>query len=329
LDEKLGETRGVVARLGLMRVLAVVLLMVHASSTAAEPPPCAAEGAPYDRKVFAERVGWLASKPLGGRAPGTAGDAAARAWIAAQFRCLGLTPAGAGGSFELPFRHGDATSANVVGYLEGSDPALARDIIYVGAHHDHEGGDRLGANDNASGIVAMLGIAQAIRQRADRPKRTIVFAAFGAEEAGMIGSYELAAHPPAGLENERVVQFVNLDMVGSHGARGYVTAMGARPKLAARPLLDALIKRHRSISVAAGGIARGSDFEPLCKLHRVPYVFFWTPDPACYHRACDTADRIDYVHMVEIAALAGDLVMALGDTAVDLAAARTRHGCGV
>lgn len=289
---------------------------------------CIDEGKPYDVAVMKERIVFLAGKDLDGRVPGTDGDRATRAFIVERFKCLGLKGAGKNGSFELPFETDGKSTANVVGYLPGTDAAVGEDIIYVGAHHDHEGNGHLGANDNASGVVGLLAIAQAVQRRPTKPKRTIVFATFGAEESGMIGSYYLAAHPPAALPNNRVVQFINLDMIGSHSSRGFVAAMGAKPKLASRPFLDRLAKKFPNISVAAGGTARGSDYEPQCKLG-VPYVFFWTPDARCYHEKCDTPDRIDYPHMVDIAALAGGLVEQMADTDVDLSAARAKYGCGV
>jgi Peptidase family M28 len=358
VPETLDETGGATARLGDMR-FALVLLAACASpghvdeiskAAAAPAPPvpsggavvapptdaavapdagtpsCVDDGKPYDVAVLRERVTYLASKELGGRVPGSAGDVLARTLIAERFRCLGLTAPE--GGYERPFETSGARTANVVGYIPGGDPAVGDEIIYVGAHHDHEGNGHLGANDNASGVVALLAVAQAIRQRPAPPRRTIVFATFGGEELGMLGSYHLAANPPAELPNAKVVQFINLDMVGSHSSRKLVAAMGALPKLASRAFLEKLDDRYPKLNVSIGGRARGSDYEPLCK-QGVPYVFFWTPDARCYHQACDTADRIDYARMADIAALAGDLVGQMADTAVDLAAARTKHGCGV
>lgn len=306
----------------------VVVAPAPAPATAPAPAPapkiasCVDDGKPFDIATLKERVSFLASKELDGRAPDTDGDRATRKLIAERFACLGLTPAGE--SYELPFEAEGKPTANVVGYIKGSE---LDEIIYVGAHHDHEGKGHLGANDNASGIAGLLAVAQAVKQ-GEPPKRTIVFATFGGEELGMLGSYHLAAHPPAALPNAKVVQFINLDMIGTHSARGFVAAMGSLPKLASRPILDKLARRFPKISVAAGGRARGSDYEPLCK-QGVPYVFFWTPDPKCYHQACDTADRLDYRAMSDIAALAGALTIEMANSDRDLAGARAKYGCGV
>lgn len=296
----------------------------HVTEPAPASPSCVDDGKPYDPKTLRDRIALLASPKLDGRVPGTAGDLAARAFIAERFRCLGLQPALDAG-FEQPFVDGTAKTANLVGLVRGSDPDLRDQIVLVAAHHDHLGHGHLGANDNASGVVALLAVAQALAQRDTAPKRTIVFATFGAEEDGMIGSYYFAKHAPIALD--QVVQVINLDMVGSHASRGLVAAMGAFPKHTSRKLLDKLDDKYPKLHVSAGGRARGSDFEPFCKLG-IPYVFFWTPDARCYHEACDTVDKIDVARMVDIASLAGDLTAALGDSDVDLLAARKKLGCG-
>lgn len=266
-----------------------------------------------DTRSQKEKVAFLASAANDGRAPGSAGDVATRKYLVEQFTCLGLTPAFDG--YEQPF----GKTANVVGYIQGTGD----DIVFVGAHHDHLGNGHLGANDDASGIVGLLTVAAAIKH----PKRTIVFAAFGDEETGMVGSHFLAAHPAKALPNDRIVEFVDLDMIGTHDSHGLVAAMGAFKGMPARALLDGLVKKFPKISVASGGIARGSDFAPYCTLG-VPYVFFWTPDRDCYHEKCDVADHLDYKHMADIAALATALVDALANTELDLAASRAKKKCG-
>jgi hypothetical protein len=288
-------------------------------------PPSCIPGTAYDEATMKQRVTFLASKELDGRVPGTDGDTKARAFIAERFQCLGLKPAGK--QYELPFKAKGKDTANVVGIALGSDPDVGDEIVFVGAHHDHEGQGHLGANDNASGVVALLAIAQAVQQRSTPPRRTIVFATFGGEELGMLGSYHLAANPPEGVTNAKIVQFINLDMVGTHAGRKLVAAMGAFPKFAARAPLEQLAKKFPKLNVSIGGRSRGSDYEPYCK-QGIPFVFFWTPDPKCYHELCDTADRLDYPAMVDITKLAGALTETLADSTDDLLAARTKRKCG-
>jgi Zn-dependent M28 family amino/carboxypeptidase len=269
---------------------------------------------PYDPAALKAQVAVLADPALDGRAPGSEGDKAARAAITARFEALGLHP------IEQRFDAGRHATANILATLPGSDPDAG--IIVVGAHHDHLGRHHLGANDNASGIAALLAIADALH--ATTPKRTIVFAAWGAEEAGELGSAYFVAHPTIDLAD--VVEYINLDMVGSYRSRGLVAAMGTFAKLPARALLQAAMKRFPTLSVRLGGRAERSDHEAFCA-QGIPYVFFWTPDTRCYHETCDTTANLDTAHLAQIAQLAGDLVAALGDTTTDLAASRTKLGC--
>ncbi|MDB4961105.1 MAG: Aminopeptidase [Myxococcales bacterium] len=295
------------------------------ASASAPPPSCIEEGTPYDQATLRERIAFLASPELDGRVPGKPGDERARAFVTERFACLGLLPAGTDGAHAQPFSDAGDATANVIGYIAGTDPVVGDDIIVIGAHHDHLGGGYLGANDNASGVVALLAIAQAVRQRPTPPLRTIAFVAFGAEERGMRGSAHFVAHMPPQLPLARVVQMINLDMVGSSG--GFVAAMGTFRGLAATTVIAKLDDHYPKLRVGLGGVARGSDHEPFCK-HGIPYVFFWTPDRRCYHERCDTADRVDYPRMADIASLAGELAGSLADSTLDLADLRERRGCG-
>lgn len=114
---------------------------------------------------------------------------------------------------------------NVVAMLRGSDPKLANEYIVIGAHYDHlglgeMGGSRTpdqraihnGADDNASGVVSMMEIAQKLAQEPKKVKRSIVFVAFGAEEKGLIGSQRFVDSALIPIENIKAM--VNLDMVG-------------------------------------------------------------------------------------------------------------------
>jgi Zn-dependent M28 family amino/carboxypeptidase len=108
-------------------------------------------------------------------------------------------------------------SANVIGVLDGSDPALKGEVVMLSAHLDHlgilpTGPDRIanGAMDNASGVATMLEAARAFIETGKRPKRSIAFVALTGEEKGLFGSEYLAKYPlPAG---RKLVANVNLDM---------------------------------------------------------------------------------------------------------------------
>jgi len=120
--------------------------------------------------------------------------------------------------------HPEGIGANVIGILDGTDPALRNDVLIIGAHLDHLGlNDRLmpGANDNASADAVLLGAAQALARSLIPLKRTVVFILFGAEEQGVKGSEYYVAHPV--VPNNRVKVMLNLESVG-HGER--ITASG-------------------------------------------------------------------------------------------------------
>ena len=110
----------------------------------------------------------------------------------------------------------DVTTHNIVAVLPGSDPALKGEYVLVGAHLDHIGDwPRLnpGADDNASGSASLLEVARAAASLKARPRRSIVFVWFAAEELGLRGAEHFASHPPKGLE--KCVAVLNLDMLGA------------------------------------------------------------------------------------------------------------------
>jgi Zn-dependent M28 family amino/carboxypeptidase len=124
-------------------------------------------------------------------------------------------------------------SANVIGRLDGSDPRLRDQAVLYTAHHDHLGvksdpdGDKViynGALDNASGVAQLLAIAEAFVALPERPARTILFAAVGAEEQGLLGSAYLAAHSP--VPPGRLAADINLDGMSIWGRTRDVAVVG-------------------------------------------------------------------------------------------------------
>jgi len=128
------------------------------------------------------------------------------------------------------------STANVLGLLPGRDSQLNGQWVVVTAHHDHLGiaetrdkrGDNIynGAVDNASGVAAMLSIARAMHDLpADRrPKRSVLFAAVGAEEQGLLGSKYLAANPP--IPPGRLAAVINIDGANTLGPTKDVVVIG-------------------------------------------------------------------------------------------------------
>jgi hypothetical protein len=223
-------------------------------------------------------------------------------------------------------RRETAVTANVVAAIPGSDPALAGSCVVVGAHYDHLGfggdaslaPDRLGtihpgADDNASGVAALLAIARELAA-AGPARRTVVLAAFGAEELGILGSAFLVRHMPPGCRVDSLQLMVNLDMVGrATGGKLYVdgaaTARGLRERvtgLAARaPRLP--------LSLAFGGDGYGPSDHASFRARGVPVVFLFTGAHADYHRPTDTPEKLDYDRLADVARLAYRIVRDAAD----------------
>lgn len=216
---------------------------------------------------------------------------------------------------QADWRPGPVRSANVFGVVPGRAPAEQARWVVVGAHHDHlgngafasldeAGGSRLhpGADDNASGVAAMLLTARALAAipLEERGTAWVLFAAFGAEELGTLGSRAFvdAAH----VDPKRIVAMLNLDMVGrATPERFRVEGVGTGEGLA--ELVAAAADRALGRQVALReGVARRSDHLPFL-LAEVPVLFFHSGPHEDYHRPSDTPDRILVDEAVDVAAL--------------------------
>lgn len=193
-----------------------------------------------DQGEMRRTVEYLASQELGGRYPDTAGDTLASEFIVGRLRSLKLKRIVKGKKktgYYQDFTYGkdvQRTTHNIIAVLPGKDRRLKDEYIVVGSHYDHLGmggqgsgsrrpdtlGVHPGADDNASGDAVVLQLARYFKKA--RPARSIIFAFFGAEEQGIVGSKRFVEwmrqedpcriHLPAGLEG--IVAMVNLDMVG-------------------------------------------------------------------------------------------------------------------
>ena len=187
-----------------------------------------------------QAVEYLASQELGGRYPGTIGDTLASEYIVGQLRNLKLKPVVKGKKntgYYQNFTYGkevERTTHNILAVLPGKDKRLRNEYIVVGSHYDHLGlggkdsgsrrpdtlGVHPGADDNASGDAVVLEMAKYFKKV--RSPRSIIFAFFGAEEQGLVGSKQFLdwmkraddrrVNLPA--DKKGIVAMVNLDMVG-------------------------------------------------------------------------------------------------------------------
>ena len=119
-------------------------------------------------------------------------------------------------TLRLRYREEPAAVPNVVGWLEGSDPELKNEYVVIGSHLDHLGirGGQVypGADDNGSGSTAVLNVAKAIATNPVRPKRSVMFIWFAAEEIGLVGSKHYCKNPVKPVED--MICMFNIDMVG-------------------------------------------------------------------------------------------------------------------
>lgn len=289
-------------------------------------------------------LNYLAGRPLMGRLTGTAGNDSAAAYIARRYADLGLQPLfgspeclrspSCQKSYLEPFRvprHAvdkldirirDHTQ-NVGALVRGTDSVLSSEYLVVGAHYDHIGQStvyaldsskfrviHLGADDNASGTVAVMELA---RRLAVRPaRRSVVFVNFSAEELGLIGSGIFVEKTPVPLAH--VITMVNLDMVGRlRQDRLVLHTSGAddrfRQIVDSVERIDPLLQFHL-IWKPAGDEA--SDQLSFADAH-VPVFSPFTETHADYHRVGDVAERINFQGMEKVVELTERVIRALAD----------------
>ena len=198
---------------------------------------------------------------------------------------------------------------NVVGILQGTDPAAADEAIVIGAHYDHLGrGNRSsmersqigqvhnGADDNASGTAGIIELARALARDPAARRRTLIFIAFAAEELGLNGSAYWVAHPNRPVD--KIVAMLNLDMIGRLKdnvilVNGIATSPSFEP-LVAGASADAGL----TLKPFPGGFG-GSDQQSFY-LKDIPVLFFFTGYHADYHRPSDDWDKIDSAGAVRV-----------------------------
>jgi aminopeptidase YwaD len=199
---------------------------------------------------------------------------------------------------------------NIVGLLRGTDPVLKNEYVVVGAHYDHLGwggpgsGSRAadtlaihnGADDNASGVAAMLEIAgKASEERKNR--RSLIFAAFGAEEMGLIGSKTFTDNPPVDLK--KVTAMINLDMVGRLDSTSNSLSIGGT--LTSKESEEILTRMNKGFNLAFSGEGFGPSDHASFYIQNIPVLFFSTGAHPDYHTPGDKADKINYTGLKKVA----------------------------
>lgn len=266
----------------------------------------------------------LSADDMEGRMVGTQGGARARAYLLSRFEEMGLAPAE--GGYEQHFAVArpmdlrerasltrDISAVNLIGVIEGRDPSIS---MVVTAHYDHLGIDENGeiyngADDNASGVGALLAVAEHFL--ANPPEHTVVIVAFDAEEGGLDGARHFVANRPAGIGE--IAFNLNLDMLG-YSADGRLFAVGSyhTPELAG--LIEAAAAES-SIELLAGYDRptenRRDDWTLLSDhaafhLQGIPFLYLGVEDHPYYHTPADTFGII-----------MPDFYLAVVETAIDVA----------
>lgn len=277
----------------------------------------AALPSPIDETRLKADVDWLADPAREGRGVGTAGLDAAADYVAARYQDLGLKPIG-GGYFQYFTANGPgdkpAQIKNVIGVIEGSNPAFAGQAVVVSAHYDHlgrgwpdaragdEGKIHPGADDNASGVAAILEVARLIKDL--KPQRSIVFVAFSGEESGLQGArhYVAAAKAPGfPYPLSQTIGNLNVDTVGRL-EKGKITIFGAET---ARewPFIFQGITAVSGVGIDVIAKDIGASDQKAFAEAGVPGIQVFASTAVDYHRPTDTADKLDSKGLVKVVAV--------------------------
>ena len=280
----------------------------------------------------------LAADSMGGRFTGSPGGDAAARYLAKRFGEIGAKPGAPGwlqeftlapdlaATKEIPEAERPRRGANVVAVVRGRDPQLANEYVAVGAHYDHLGHGQArssslggqgeiynGADDNASGTVALLEIAR--RLVAAPPKRSVVLIAFSGEELGLLGSAAYVKTPAVPLD--RTIAMVNLDMVGRLRDDGLMI-FGSETAAEFPALLDSL-NRTAKFALKHTGDGLGRSDQQSFYLAGKPVLHLFTNVHEDYHRPSDDWEKINVPGLVRVAAFTTELVRAIADRPAPLA----------
>ncbi len=265
-------------------------------------------------------------------AAGSGKSFAALAAAAETARGTTAVPLGATIALTTAVNRHTVPDRNVVALLEGSDAKLKDEWVIVSAHFDHNGADGTqifnGADDNGSGTVALLEIADAYAlaaQQGRRPRRSVLFAAWNSEERGLLGAWAYTEQPLAPLST--IAAVLNMDMIG----RNEEIQVGGGPRFAGfdvqtaesnantvnvmgftrAPDLSAAMDRAnagigldllRRYDNNSSNLVRRSDQWPFLQ-RGVPALGFMTGLHPDYHTVYDRPEKINYVKMEKIARL--------------------------
>lgn len=221
-----------------------------------------------------------------------------------------------------------ATAPNTIGMIEGSDPALRQEYLVFSAHMDHvgmspasgcqpKGGDTIcnGADDDGSGTVGIIELAEAFAKKGARPRRSVIFMTVSGEEKGLWGSQYFSEHPTVPLE--QIVANINMDMIGRNWPDTIVAIGQEHSDLGAT--LERVASRHPELRMTPiadrwpeeNFYFRSDHFNFARK--GVPILFFFNGVHPDYHQVSDSPDKIDSEKLSRIARLVFYLGQEIGN----------------
>lgn len=264
-----------------------------------------------------DHAGVLAGDSFEGREAGSRGGRAAAGYLKEQLERIGANPAGTEG-YSQRF-HG--TMQNLLAVIPGTDEQLADEVILIGAHYDHVGyGSRRtsygpygyihnGADDNASGVAAMLETIDALIQIDCRPRRTLLFAFWDGEEKNLLGSKHWLGHPTVPIDKLKLV--INLDMIGRM-TEGRLKVGGARTGLGLRELLSSSRLPEGMKLDFSWEYKSNSDHWPFYQ-RQIPAVYLHTGLHDDYHRPSDDVEKLNVEGIRSIAQYLVDRLTSLAE----------------
>jgi C-terminal processing protease CtpA/Prc len=294
-----------------------LLCLMVMPAVAAETRSVARAMESITRTDLRTHVDVLADDTFEGREAGARGGHAAAGYLSKQLQQLELKAGGDRGSYYQAF---DGNCRNILAVIEGSDPQLVQEVVAVGAHYDHVGyGTQRnsygpwgyihnGADDNASGVAALLEVAQALSQVPERPRRTILIAFWDGEEKGLLGSKHWVRSPTVPLS--QIKCFLNVDMVGRLTNRR-VEVYGSRSAAGLRQLMSSANGSALDLDFT-WQMREDSDHWPFYN-QSVPILMLHTGLHKDYHRPSDDAHLLNHEGLEEVSRLMFQTVLSLAN----------------
>jgi Zn-dependent M28 family amino/carboxypeptidase len=287
------------------------------------PAPAPADAAPAAPAQLLEDVRILSADDMQGRDTGSPGGQKARDYIVSRLEAIGVGPAPFGRL--QPFQAQGHTpegaktfdGVNIVGMIPGT--RVSDRYIVVTAHYDHvgvrDGQIYNGADDNASGVAAMLALAESLKVEA--PEHSVLIVALDGEERGLLGAREFVSAPPVPLS--AISLNLNFDMIARAETDGHLWVTGTYQHPAFRPILQA-IPANGAVSLAFGkdtpqdvGADNWVEASDHGAFHAagVPFLYLGVDYHPDYHRPGDDFERITPAVFASATALTIDAFRAL------------------